>query len=700
MISNYDPEHIRNIAIIGHNNTGKTTLTEALLYMGKAISHEGRVEDKNTQSDFTDEEKERGISIHNSILFVESEDVKVNIIDTPGMADFCGDVRASLRVAEAAVVLVDGVDGLQMETEKIWHYADEYNIPRILFVNKMDKEKADFFSIAQNVNSRFKKPVVPIQIPIGKEADFKGIIDLLRMKAIYPEDKGQKVRIEEIPAELKTQADEYRIKLIEKIAESDDKLIEKFLNEEPLTDEEIEKGLLNSIKKFLLIPVVCGSAVKNIGALSLLRMIIHELPSPTFKSSVIGTVPGKPDDLIERKSSVSEPFSAFVFKTTQDQYSGKVSYVRVRSGSVTKGDEVLNAKTGKRERINGVYYINGKNQIEAGKLIAGDIGVILKLEETQTGHTLTDFNNPIALPPLNLSRPVYSVAVFTESKNDEEKLHANLARAVEEDPSLSLKYNAETKQTIFSGMGDYQIRLVLEKIEKKTKIKTLTELPKIAYRETITKEADSRYKHKKQSGGHGQYGDVHIRIAPLPRSGGYKFIDEIVGGVIPKQYIPGVQKGLDESMIEGTMAGYPVQDVEVHLIDGSYHSVDSSEFSFKQAAFWAFKESMKNATPKLLEPIMKVTVNAEKDYLGDVLGDLNGRRGKVLGMDEKNNEDGTASSSTLINANVPHAELLTYALDLKAKSSGRATFDMVFSHYEIVPERLANEIIDKVKKEA
>lgn len=698
MIKDYDPKNIRNITIIGHNNTGKTTLTEALLFMGGALSSKGSVEEKNTASDFTTEEKERGISIHSAVLYVESEDVKVNIIDTPGMSDFVGDVRASLRVAEGAIVLVDAVEGMEMETEKIWKYADEYHIPRSVFVNKMDKEKADFFKVISDLQQRFSIPVIPIEIPIGQGESFQGVIDLVRMKAVFPKDNGREVHLEEIPADLLEQAKEYRQKLAEAVAETDDRLIEKFLDEQPLTRDEIEKGLLDVMRDFKVIPVMCGSALKNIGIVTLLRNIVHEAPSPIYKGAVSGIDPNKSDDIIERKPVLDEPFSAFVFKTTQDQYSGKMSYIRVRSGELRKGDEIYNPNILKKEKINHLYFVNGRDLIETDRIVAGGIGVLLKLEDTRTGHTLCDQKEPIQLPALRLPKPIYSLSVSAHSKNEDEKFFQLLQRIAEEDPTFHVSYNPEIKQTIIDGMGDFHLRLYLESIEAKHKIKSNFELPRIAYRETITKAAEARYKHKKQSGGHGQYGEVAIKIQPLQRGQGFEFVDRIVGGVIPKQYIPGVQKGLEEAMVEGVLANYPVQDVQVFLVDGSHHSVDSSEYSFKLAGIGAFNEASKKASPVLLEPVMRVIIQTDKSSLGDILGDLNGRRAKVLGMEDSQSEGNSSDSDsafTTVEAHVPHAEMLSYAIDLRSMTSGRASFSMEFSHYEVLQGRLAQDAIEK-----
>ncbi len=700
MIKNYDPQHIRNIAIIGHNKTGKTSLTEALLFMGGAIPKKGSIEEKNTVSDFLQEEKERGISIHSSVLYVESEDVKVNIIDTPGMSDFSGDVRASLRVCEGVIVLVDAVEGMEMETEKIWRYADEYHIPRVVFINKMDKEKANFFKVVDELQARFEIPVIPIEIPIGEGVDFQGVVDLVRMKAVYPIAGGHNVKLEEIPASLQSKALEYRQKLAEAVAESDDRLIEKYLAGEALTQDEVEAGLKDVMKNFKVIPVLCGSAIKNIGVATLLRNIVHEAPSPIFNPSVMGIDPVAKDDIIERKVSLEEPFSGFVFKTTQDQYSGKISYIRVRSGVLRKGDEIFNPNILKREKIAHLYFINGKELVETDRIVAGGIGVILKLEDTRTGHTLCDPDKPIILSALRLPKPVYSLAVRALNKTDEEKLFTYLQRAAEEDPTFLVAFNSETRETVMSGMGEYQLRLVLESIEKKYKISAETSFPKIAYRETILANSESRYKHKKQSGGHGQYGEVVIRMQPLARGEGFRFQDKIVGGVIPKQYIPGVLKGLEEALLEGTLAGYLVQDIEISLVDGSHHSVDSSEYSFKMAAIGAFRDAMAKAKPVLLEPIMRVRINTEKDFLGDILGDLNGRRSKVLGMSEVDSSGGSGiSGSTVVEADVPHSEMLNYAISLRSMTSGKASFEMEFSHYEVLQGRLAADAIAKNKVE-
>ncbi len=688
MIKEYTTDHIRNICIIGHGGTGKTTITENILYFSGAINKLGTIESGTTVSDFEDEEIKHKISVHNSLTFTEFMDTKINIIDTPGIPDFAGEVRAALRVSEGSVVIVDSVDGIQMGTRKIWHYADEYKVPRIVFVNKMDKEQADFFGNVEKIQNHFHTPIIPIEIPIGSGENFKGVIDLVLMKALYPKPDKTGVEMKDIPSEYMDQAKKYRASLAETIADIDENLVDKVLEGQSLTDDEIARGVLECTQKFKIIPVICGSATKGIGIVTLLKMIVKFLPSPLFIGETIGYNPDNEDDLIARHPSTKEPFTAFVYKTRIDQYTGKTSYFRIRSGELKQDMEVLNSSNGTKEKLSHIYAIMGRKQIEVTKLIAGDIGVVAKLENVSTGDTLCDLKNPIKLPPLKLPKPVHSYSVISQKKGDEEKVIAFLNKIASEDLTFKITYNKETKESIMSGMGEIQLKIIIERIEDKYHLPVKTSLPKIAYRETISKKGSARFKHKKQSGGHGQYGEVDIDIAPIDRGSGFEFEDNIVGGAIPKNFIPGVEKGVQEAMEEGILARFPVTDIKVTLKDGTFHPVDSSELSFKIAAWNAMKKALTEANPVLLEPIMNVEIHADKDLVGNVLGDIQGRRGRILGVEGEGN-----TSNQTIKAQVPLSELLNFSTEIRSLTGDQATFEMDLSHYEPFIGKLADKVI-------
>ncbi len=688
MAKQYTTDTIRNICLIGHGGTGKTTLTENLLYFSGAIDKLGTVESGSTISDFDEEEKKRKISISNSLCFTDFQSNKINIIDTPGTPDFVGEVRPALRVTEGAIVVVDSVDGIQIGTQKIWEYADEYGVPRIIFINKMDKERANFEEVVLKMQDQFDKPVVPIEIPIGQAENFEGVIDLLSMKALYPKADKKGIETKEIPAEYLEQAQKYKEKLVEAVAEIDDKLIEKFLEGEQLTDEEIAEGVKDCTQQFKIIPIVCGSATQGIGIVTLLKMIIKFLPSPLFVGETLGFNPSNEEELISRRPSVEDPCTAFIYKTRIDQYAGKFSYFRVRAGEITPELEVINASSGSKVRLGHLYSLMGSKPMELDKVTAGDIGVVSKVDELVTGDTVHDSKNPIKLPPLKLPMSVYSLAITSENKGDEDKIVAALHKIALEDPTFKIAFNAETSETIISGMGEIQLDVILKSIQEKNNFKIITEVPRVAYRETIRKQSKSQYRHKKQTGGHGQFGEVYIDIAPIERGKGFEFEDKIVGGAIPRGYIPGVEKGLKEAMQQGTLAKYPLTDIKVVLYDGSFHPVDSSEMSFKIAAWNAMKNAVKDAEPILLEPVMKVTIFADKELTGDVMGDIQGRRGRILGM-----EEGAKSSNQVINAQVPLSEMLRYSTDLRSLTRDRATFEMTFSHYDPITGKLADKVI-------
>jgi len=683
----YDPEKIRNIAIIAHRGAGKTSLTEAILFNSKAIDRLGSVENGNTTTDYEPEEIARKISLSSSLAYCEYNGHKINIIDTPGFINFLEDTRGCLRVSDGAVLIVSALSGVKAETEKIWKYACEFEIPRIVFINKMDKENADFYRAIGELEKSFDTEAIPLNLPIGEGPQFKGLIDLIRNKAyIYENSKPVEGPLPDIK-----EIEIYRKKLVEKIAESDDTLLEKYLEKGDLTVDELLKGIREGSLTRRFLPVICGSATRNIGVRELMEVIILCLPSPIDISRIVPIKGKNPKDnsIVERKPSATEPLSAYVFKTISDPYAGKLTFFRVYSGTIKADSTVLNTVTNTKERIGQVFFVIGKKQIPAQIIGPGDMGVTAKLKDTSTGDTLCDESKPIVFERVRFADPVLSYAIAPKSKGDEEKVSAGLQRILEEDPTLRFYRDEETKEMIISGMGQVHIEVALEKLKRKYGVEVIMKTPKIPYRETIRASAKAQGKYKKQSGGRGQYGDCWLEIEPLPRNGGYEFVDKIVGGVIPRQYIPAVEKGVIEAMHEGVLAGYPMVDIKVTLYDGSYHSVDSSELAFKIAGSLAFKKAAQEAKPVLLEPIMKVEVIVPDDTLGTVIGDLNARRGKVQGIEPQ------AGGNQKILALVPMAEMLTYANELQSITSARGLYSMEFSHYEEVPSHIAQKIIQE-----
>ena len=697
MVKEYTTEQVRNIAIVGHSSTGKSTLFDAMLLVGGKIDRIGKPDDGSLTSDYDDEEKNRQISIRSALGFVESDDVKINIIDTPGMSDFVGEERAALQVAEAAVIVVDSVDGVQIETEKVWRYLEENNIPRLIFVNKMDKERANYQNIIDNIKNNLGASTATLCLPQGEGEGFKGVVDIVDMKAMTPKADGKGVDVSEIPGDLQELAELERTNLIELAAEGDDALIEKFLEGETLTEEEIITGLKSQVNNCNLTPVICGASLKTMGIKNLLNVIRDFVPSPEAGKVYKGYHPDHKDKEVEITMQADQPFSAVVWKTYIDQYAGRFNYMKVISGTLAPDTEVLNANKNDKERVSKLYTTIGNKTEELPKLVAGDIGVVIKLEKTATAETLCDSKNPVVLPLINLPHPVFSYAIESAKKGDEDKIGQVFSRITDENPTITYQLNPETHQTLLSGMGEMQLDIILKSIRERNKIELITSEPKVAYRETITKSTEAQYKHKKQSGGHGQYGEVYIRVKPTERGSGFEFIDSIVGGVVPKGYIPGVEKGLKEGMQEGVLARYPVVDVSAELYDGSYHPVDSSEMSFKIAARSALKKAMEAAGPILLEPVMEVEIFVDKEYMGDILNDITSRRGKVLGMGSKDEND--SGGISVVKAQAPLAEMLRYTIDLRAMTSGKATFEMKFSHYDPISGRIAEKVIEERKKE-
>ena len=686
-MGNIDMEKIRNIAVIAHSGAGKTSLIEALLFNSGAIDRLGNIEDGTTTTDFEPEEIARKITITSSVAFCNWKNYRINLVDTPGFMNFLEDTRGCLRAVDGAVVIVSALSGVKAETQKIWKYASDFELPRIVFVNKMDKDTANFARAVGDIEKAFEADALPLQLPVGSGENFTGIVDLIKLKA-YTFQKG-KTTESEIPSDMMSDVEEYRKKLVEKIAESDDALLEKYLEGATLTDDEILKGVKEGSITKRFIPITCGSAFVNIAIPELLDHMILCLPSPV-EMAQISPIRGKhPKDNrdIERKPSQTEPLSAYVFKTIADPFAGRLSIFRVYSGSLKADSNILNTTTAAKERIGQVFYLLGKKQIPAQTIGAGEIGVVAKLKETFTGDTLSDESNPVVFPKVKFADPIISYAIAPKSKGDEDKVSTGLHRILEEDPTLRFQRDEETKEMLLSGMGQVHLEVTLDRLKRKFGVEVLMKTPKVPYRETIKVSARAQGKYKKQSGGRGQYGDCYLEVEPLPRGSGYEFQDKIVGGVIPQQYRPAVEKGVAETMKEGIIAGYPFVDVKVTLYDGSYHSVDSSEMAFKIAGSMALRKAVQDARPVLLEPIMKVEVITPDDTLGAVIGDLNSKRGRVQGVEPQ------AGGNQKINALVPMSEMLTYANQLTSLTSGRGLYSMEFALYEELPSHLAQKII-------
>ncbi len=686
-MANVNTDKIRNIAVIAHSGAGKTSLVESLLFNAGAVERQGSIEDGTTTTDFEPEEIARKITVTSAVAFCDWNSYRINLVDTPGFINFLEDTRGCLRAADGVIVIVSAISGVKAETQKIWKYASDFELPKIVFVNKMDKDTANFHRAVGDLEKAFETDVLPLQLPIGSGQHFNGIVDLIRMKA-FTFQKG-KAAESEIPADMTSEAEEYRKKLVEKIAESDDTLLEKYLEGGTLTDEEILKGVKEGSITKRFIPVACGSAFMNIAIPQLLDHLILCLPSPVeiAKMSPIRGKNPKDNSDVERKPSPAEPLSAYVFKTIADPFAGRLSIFRVFSGSLKADSTILNTSTGAKERIGQIFYLLGKKQVPAQIIGAGEIGVVAKLKETYTGDTLSDESSPMVFARVKFTDPIISYAIAPKSKGDEEKVSTGLSRILEEDPTLKFQRDEETKEMLLSGMGQVHLEVTLDRLKRKFGVEVLMKTPKVPYRETIKVLSRAQGKYKKQSGGRGQYGDCYLEVEPQPRGGGYEFNDKIVGGVIPQQYRPAVEKGVAETMKEGIIAGYPLVDVKVTLYDGSYHSVDSSEMAFKIAGSMALRKAVQDAKPVLLEPIMKVEVITPDDTLGSVIGDLNSKRGRVQGVEPQ------AGGNQKINAQVPMSEMLIYANQLTSLTSGRGMYSMEFSHYEELPSHLAQKII-------
>ena len=680
-------EKVRNIGIIAHIDAGKTTTTERILYYTGRIHKIGEVHEGAAEMDWMEQEKERGITITSATTTCFWRDHRINIVDTPGHVDFTIEVERSLRVLDGAVTILCSVGGVQPQTETVWRQADKYRVPRIIFVNKMDRIGADFFKVVNDVEEKLGAKPVPIQIPIGAEDEFKGVVDLITMKAIVWEEEtlGAKYHYEEIPDDLRDLAEEWREKMLEALADVDEEIMMKYLEGEEITEEEIKRVLREGTIGLKFFPMLCGAAFKNKGVQPLLDAVVDYLPSPLDIPPVKGINP-KTGEEEERPASYDAPFAALAFKILTDPYVGQLTFIRVYSGLMESGSYVYNATRDKKERLARILRMHANKREEIPVLGAGDIAAAVGLRETFTGDTLCDPEHPILLEAMEFPEPVISIAVEPKTKADQEKLSIALQKLAKEDPSFRVSMDHETGQTIIAGMGELHLEIIIDRLKREFGVDVNVGKPQVAYRETIRKEVTSEGKFIKQTGGRGQYGHVWLKIEPLERGKGFEFHETIKGGVVPKEYIPAVEAGVKEAMETGVVAGYPMVDIKVTLFDGSYHEVDSSELAFKIAASIAFKEGAKKANPVLLEPIMEVEVTTPEEFMGDVIGDLNRRRGRVQGMEARGN-------AQVIRALVPLAEMFGYATDLRSMTQGRATYIMKFSHYEEVPPNVAEQII-------
>ena len=680
----------RNIGIIAHIDAGKTTVTERILFYTKKIYKIGEVHEGAATMDWMPQEQERGITITAAATTCFWKDHRINIIDTPGHVDFTVEVERSLRVLDGAVVVFDGVAGVEPQSETVWRQADRYRVPRICFINKLDRTGADFWRCVDMIHDRLGANAVPIQLPIGSEDTFRGVIDLIRMEAIiYRDDLGSQIEIVDIPAELLDEARAHRERMIEAVAEVDDALTHKFLEGEELTEAEIVHGLRLGTLQYRIVPVLTGSALKNKGIQPMLDAVVAYLPSPLDVPPVIGEHPVTHAEVL-RTADDSEPFSALAFKIAADPFVGKLAFFRVYSGTLKAGSYVLNTTKGRKERIGRILQMHANHREEIDEVYAGDIAAAVGLKETFTGDTLTDPDHPVILESMTFPEPVIEVAIEPKTKADQDKLAIALQRLAEEDPTFRVHTDEESGQTRIAGMGELHLDVLVDRMVREFKVAANVGRPSVSYRETIRRAAEGNGRFVRQTGGKGQYGHAVIRLEPLPKGGGYEFVDKIVGGTIPREFIKAVEAGIRETLATGPYAGYPMVDVRATLFDGSYHEVDSSEMAFKIAGSMAVKDAVEKASPTILEPIMRVEVTMPEQFMGDVIGDLNSRRGQVEGMDSR-------GSTTVVRAFVPLAEMFGYATDLRSMTQGRASYSMELSHYAEVPANVAAELIQKSK---
>jgi elongation factor G len=680
---------IRNVGIVGHGGVGKTSLVEALLFTAGAVTRLGKVDDGSTTTDFDPDEVKRKISINTSIAYADWKGHRINFVDTPGYGDFIADARAGLRVVEAAIVVVDAVAGVQVQTEKVWKFASEYELPRAVVVNRLDRERADFFRTLESLTRRLKGRIVPLHIPIGEESGFKGYVDLAKMKAfVYADGKSSEI---EIPTDVAERAKEWREKLVEAAAETDDELLTKYLEEGALDEASMLKALKAGIGEGKIVPVLCACATRSIGSHPLLDMIVQEFPSPLDRGEVSGT-DVKAKQTGTRPVDGKQPPVALVFKTLSDPHLGKLSFFRVMSGTVRADTTLLNPTRSARERMGHVAWLQGKTQKAVPDLGPGEIGVAQKLKETLTGDTLSEETHPFELPRITFPEPAINFAIQPKTRGDEDKISSALSRIEEEDPTVRHHFDPETKELLISGVGSMHVEMTVERMKRKYNVDVTLLPPRIPYKETVKGRAEGQGKYKKQTGGRGQYGDTWLRVEPMSRGGGFEFVDDIFGGAVPRNFIPSVEKGVRDCMKKGILAGFPVVDMKVTLYDGSYHDVDSSDMAFQIAASMGLQKVFLEAHPILLEPVMNVEVTTPADHAGDVIGDLNSRRGRIVGMEP-------AGETAVVRAQAPMAEMLTYESTLRSMTGGRGAYSMEFSHYEEVPAFLADKIVKEAKTE-
>ncbi len=697
----YTGEWIRNVGIVGHGDAGKTQLVSSFLFTAGVTNRLGKVAEGNTVTDYDDEEIARKISIQAALALAEwpmpgakDQQVKINFLDTPGYSTFVNETKASLIAVDSALILVEAVAGVQVVTEKVWDYCAEYDIPRAFVINWMDRELANFDRAVDSIQGVFGRGAVPVQMPIGQEKSFRGVVDLITMKAhVYTPDGDGKAKVEEIPAEMKDAAEAAHEKLVELVAEGDDKLMEEFFAEGTLPVPDLKKGLHEAIREKRIYPIMLSSALHGIGIDWILDFVAEMMPSPIERGKWSAfTQPNRQGDAAERKISDSEPVSVFVFKTIADVFAGRISLFKVMSGTLKNDATLQNFNTSTPERLQHVWVMQGKAGSEIPELHAGDIGAVAKLKDTHTSNTLGDKASPIFYPPARIPEPSITFAIEPKTRADEDKIGQSIHKILEEDPALRFSRDPQTKEFLLAGSGQQHIEVVVAKLHKRYHVDVTLKPPKVPYRETIRGKADAEGKHKKQSGGHGQFGVCRIKMEPLPRGGGFEFVNDIFGGSIPKNWIPSVEKGVLSAAEKGYLAGCPVVDFRVSLYDGKYHDVDSSDIAFQIAGRLAFKEAMTQAKPALLEPVMNVEVYAPDQYMGDIMGDLSSRRGAVSGTE-------TRGHNVIVKGKAPFAELLNYANTLTSMTQGRASYSMEFSHYDFVPNEIAQKIIDKWKTE-